>query len=43
MRGGIYALPIPLFHHGLVGAHDREDIERIVAGMRAGLQKVRKG
>jgi len=42
LRRGIFTLPIPLFHHGLVAAHIREDIERIVSGMRAGLQKVRK-
>ncbi len=43
LREGIYALPIPLFHHGLVAAHDREDIEKVVSGMRAGLEKVREG
>ncbi|MGD0422657.1 MAG: aspartate aminotransferase family protein [Candidatus Bathyarchaeia archaeon] len=43
LREGIYTLPIPLFHHGLVSAHTREDIEKLTSGMRAGLEKVRKG
>jgi len=43
LREGIYTLPIPLFHHGFVAAHTREDIERAVSGMRAGLEKVRQG
>jgi glutamate-1-semialdehyde 2,1-aminomutase len=43
LREGIYTLPIPLFHHGFVAAHTRDDIERVVSGMRAGLEKVRQG
>jgi glutamate-1-semialdehyde 2,1-aminomutase len=42
LRDGIYTLPIPTFHHGLVAAHSQEDIEKIVAAMRSGLQRVRQ-
>jgi glutamate-1-semialdehyde 2,1-aminomutase len=42
LREGIYALPITLFHHGLVAAHTAEDLERILAAMRTGLQRVKK-
>jgi glutamate-1-semialdehyde 2,1-aminomutase len=42
LRQGVYALPITLFHHGIVAAHSREDLERIVAAMRTGLQRVKK-
>jgi len=37
---GIYTLPIPLFHHGLVAAHDARDVGCIVSGMHDGLKKV---
>ncbi len=37
---GIYTLPIPLFHHGLVAAHNPEDMERIFSSMYDGLKKV---
>ena len=43
LREGIYTLPIPLFHHGLVSAHNREDIEKATSAMCAGFEKVRKG
>ena len=42
LREGIYALPITLFHHGIVAAHSQEDLERILAAMRTGLQRVKK-
>lgn len=42
LREGIYTLPIPLFHHGIVAAHSREDLERIIDAIRSGLQKVRQ-
>ena len=42
LREGIYTLPIPLFHHGIVAAHSQDDFERIIDGMRSGLQKVRQ-
>lgn len=40
LRAGIYTLPITLFHHGLVAAHNQEDMERIFTGIRDGLRKV---
>jgi glutamate-1-semialdehyde 2,1-aminomutase len=40
LRAGIYTLPIPLFHHGLVAAHNSEDMERTSSGMYDGLKKV---
>lgn len=40
LRAGIYTLPIPLFHHGLVAAHNMEDMERISSAMRDALKKV---
>lgn len=42
LREGIYTLPIPLFHHGIVAAHSQEDLERILDAMRAGLRAVRQ-
>jgi glutamate-1-semialdehyde 2,1-aminomutase len=42
LREGVYALPITLFHHGLVAAHSQEDLVRILAAMRRGLQRVKK-
>ena len=42
LRQGIYLLPIALFHHGLVAAHSEDDIEKILAAMRASLQTVRQ-
>ena len=42
LREGIYTLPIPLFHHGLVAAHSAGDLERILEAMRAGLRRVRQ-
>jgi len=42
LREGIYMLPIPLFHHGLIAAHSQEDIERILNAMRVALRKVRQ-
>jgi glutamate-1-semialdehyde 2,1-aminomutase len=42
LREGVYALPITLFHHGIVAAHSQEDLESIVAAMRAGVQRVKK-
>ena len=41
LREGIYTLPITLFHHGLVVAHSKEDLERILTAMQAGLRRVR--
>ena len=40
LREGIYTLPIPTFHHGLVAAHSQYDIEEIISAMKAGLEKV---
>ena len=40
MRKGIYTLPIPLFHHGLVAAHNQQDMEKITSGMHGALIKV---
>jgi len=40
LRDRIYTLPIPLFHHGLVAAHDSGDMERISSSMFAALKKV---
>src|SRR5208283_2172862 len=40
LRAGIFTLPIPLFHHGLVAAHTPEDMERIFSSMYDGLKKV---
>jgi len=42
LRKGVYTLPITLFHHGLVAAHDQEDMERIVRAIREGLKKVKE-
>jgi glutamate-1-semialdehyde 2,1-aminomutase len=42
LRKGIYTLPVTLFHHGIVAAHSDEDMERILAAMRVGLQRVKK-
>jgi len=42
LREGIYTLPITLFHHGLVAAHSRDDLERILAAMHVGLRRVKK-
>lgn len=42
LREGIYMLPIPLFHHGLVAAHTRYDLEKLIAAMRSGLERVHK-
>jgi glutamate-1-semialdehyde 2,1-aminomutase len=42
LREGVYTLPITLFHHGIVAAHSEGDLERILAAMRTGLQKVKK-
>ena len=42
LREGIYTLPIPLFHHGLVAAHTRYDLEKLIAAMRSGLERVHK-
>jgi glutamate-1-semialdehyde 2,1-aminomutase len=42
LRKGVYTLPITLFHHGIVAAHSEEDLERILAAMRVGLQRVKK-
>ena len=42
LRSGVYTLPIPLFHHGLVAAHNREDIDRISTAIQGGLRKVRE-
>jgi len=42
LREGIYALPIPLFHHGIVAAHSRGDLKKILTAMRTGLKRVRQ-
>jgi glutamate-1-semialdehyde 2,1-aminomutase len=42
LQEGVYTLPITLFHHGIVAAHSEEDLERILAAMRTGLQRVKK-
>jgi glutamate-1-semialdehyde 2,1-aminomutase len=42
LREGVYALPITLFHHGIVAAHSQEDLVGILAAMRTGLQRVKK-
>jgi len=42
LREGIYTLPITLFHHGLVAAHSRDDLERILAAVHVGLRRVKK-
>jgi glutamate-1-semialdehyde 2,1-aminomutase len=42
LREGVYALPITLFHHGIVAAHSENDLEGILAAMRGGLQRVKR-
>ena len=42
LRKGVYTFPITLFHYGIVAAHSEEDLERILAAMRVGLQRVKK-
>ncbi len=42
LREGIYTLPITLFHHGLVAAHSRDDLEKILTAMHVGLRRVKK-
>lgn len=42
LNDGIFMLPGKFFHHGLVAAHSKHDIEQIVSAMQQGLSKVRK-
>jgi glutamate-1-semialdehyde 2,1-aminomutase len=39
---GVYMLPISLFHHGLVAAHTQDDLDKLIAGMRTALERVRQ-
>jgi glutamate-1-semialdehyde 2,1-aminomutase len=39
---GIFMLPGRFFHHGLVSAHSKQDLDQITSAMQGGLQEVRK-